>query len=428
MLILIMFFLIMNILAFFIFKFNLLNPINVYSIGFLISVISLYFAKNIWNVSLYSQTVSLIIIGSIAYFFGVLIVNIKLFIKKNNNTNKSLAISYSIKSNVTIVAGVITALQVITTLMLYRTLKSFAPGGSLSSMISYFRNTSMSNDSDMVSLPFTLNQLINFNMAGSFVLVFVFLYGRILLNKKVSQLAIVPIFFYMLQSILMGGRQQLLRVIIFVIGSSYFLYMYKYKSPTVSNRWVLSKSKWLLLFLPFFYLLKFFIGRTSTDNFFQYLIRYLGGPIESLDIYLRGGVLGEHLPGQETFTSLYKVINNSPVTFRWAQSTTGVWVGNVFTGIRRYYSDFGTIGVIVILLCLGLIFGVSYYFVLNRNDFKCPRSSFALIFYSFYLYSIFFEFFDDTFMSVVVSMGGILKILELYLFYKIMMKRVVVKE
>lgn len=422
MIILIFSFLTINILSFWYLKRNIMNPINILSIGFLVGALALYYAKDDWNVSLENKTVFILILGTIVYCIGVLFAEfiVDAFFSESSLEKRNYLESRLSSNSVLIIALII--VEIIVTLVVYKYIMEFSGATSLSDAISYYRDTLMSANANLVQFPGWLNQMMKVTMAGSYVSLFIFMYFRLVRGEKESWVLVIPIIVYMVQSLLMGGRLQLIRVMLFTLICAYFLTMYKSKSSNKANHFVIASSKWLIIILPFFYLIKGFLGRTSSDTFLTYIARYLGGPIECFDLYIKGHYFSSHLKGQETFASIYQLITGKgdiqSLTFRWMQSPNGIWVGNVYTGYKRYFVDFGITGVFVLLFLLGLIFGYMY-FVILRSIKRRNLAGYVLMCYGFFAYSIFFEFFDDTFFSVSFSVGTVLQLLEMYIFYRL---------
>ncbi|MDT3394791.1 MAG: oligosaccharide repeat unit polymerase, partial [Bacillota bacterium] len=235
------------------------------------------------------------------------------------------------------------------------------------------------------------------------------------------------VIFYAVESFLMGGRLEIIRTFIYVISVVYFLYCYKDRSVDGANAKALSFSKWIVIILPLFYLVKSFIGRTAVESFGEYILRYLGGPLASFEVFINRNISYDTPFGQETFTGIYLYLSKKsgnviPVP-GWIKSPTGLWVGNVYTGLRSYYYDFGFIGTLVMMALLGVFFG--YLFSTVWRNIKQHRlRPFPLILYSFFLYSLVFEFFDDTFFSTAITFGSAMQVIIMYVIYRLVFKKV----
>lgn len=97
---------------------------------------------------------------------------------------------------------------------------------------------------------------------------------------------------------------------------------------------------------------------------------------------------------------------------------TGIWVGNVYTAFRRYYSDFGLSGVAILMFMLGIFFGILFSNIV-RGHMRKEIAGFSIILYSFYFYSLVFTFFDDTFYTTAISLGSLVQIIEMYAIYRL---------
>lgn len=402
-----------------------MNPATVISSGFFVGTIALLFSTHDWQVQLSSKTVELICIGIICFLIGTFLPYITLKLKTKGNVTKNREIAEqtytNINSNIIAILGIL--FQISVTLYLYIYLKSVTHGNGLSEIISTFRNSTMSNGDDGLQIVGILKQLQVFSMAYSFVFAFLYFYKKIIEGKKGSILYLIPLLFYVIQSLLTGGRLQIFRVILFIGANIYFLQLYKKSSPSYANSFILKVGKWIIYIIPLFYFLKNFLGRTSEDSFFQYIFRYLGGPIEGFDLFIKSNYSYYHMFGQETFSGIYSLlskfgIENQPIKLSWVMAPTGIWVGNVYTSLRRYYSDFGFSGVVILMFILGVIFGIIFSNIM-RGYLKKQISGFSIILYSFYLYALVFTFFDDTFYTTAISLGSIVQIIEMYLIYRL---------
>ena len=101
--------------------------------------------------------------------------------------------------------------------------------------------------------------------------------------------------------------------------------------------------------------------------------------------------------GLETFTSLFRTLNNRlnlgydvarpELEFRYIN---GLKISNVYTAFRRYYSDFSTMGIIVIPLMLGYFFSALYEKIKIKS--KAGIIDFRLILFLYFCKSLFRKF------------------------------------
>lgn len=410
------------------FNYIAINPSTVVSAGFLVGTLALLFSIQDWQVQLSFKTIQLISLGLGFFLVGSLLPYIAFKVNRKNEKligDQALYEKKIIRARVnsTSIAIIAVFFQIFVTVYLYIYLRSATQGTGLSEIISTFRNSTMSSGDDGLQITGFLKQLQVFSMAYSFVFAFLYFYKRIVEDYKCSFLYIIPLLFYIFQSLLTGGRLQIFRVILFIGSSIYFLQLYKKDSPSYANYFILKVGKWIIGIIPVFYFLKNFLGRTSEDSFFQYIFRYLGGPIEGLDLFIKSNYSYSHMYGQETFAGVYSLlaksgIENQPIKLSWIMAPTGIWVGNVYTAFRRYYSDFGLSGVAILMFMLGIFFGVLFSNIV-RGHMRKEIAGFSIILYSFYFYSLVFTFFDDTFYTTAISLGSLVQIIEMYVIYRL---------
>ncbi|KHO13588.1 hypothetical protein OA78_0349 [Latilactobacillus curvatus] len=400
----------------------ILNPVVVMCSGFLVGSISFLASSQRWGIGLSVRTFWITILAIICFSLAIVLCNFLVKTFSREGKYEIILINY----NLQIITVVTIFLQLFAVIFLYYSLKKITGSSELSKMISTYRTTLMSDSASDVRLPGLLNQILKVNMASSFVILFAGLYGRIILEKKKIIIYFIPIIFYAIESLLMGGRLEIIRTFIFIISVVYFLYCYKNKSVNEANTKALSYSKWIVVILPLFYFIKSFIGRTAIESFGEYILRYLGGPLASFEVFVNRNISYDAPFGQETFTGLYAYLSKKtgdvvPI-LGWIKSPTGLWVGNVYSGLRRYYYDFGFLGTLVMMTLLGLFFGYLFCNIwkgIKENKLK----PFLLILYSFFLYSLVFEFFDDTFFSTAITLGSATQIAIMYIIYKLMFKK-----
>ncbi|MTV44646.1 oligosaccharide repeat unit polymerase, partial [Streptococcus pneumoniae] len=87
--------------------------------------------------------------------------------------------------------------------------------------------------------------------------------------------------------------------------------------------------------------------------FISYITRYMGGSIQLFDLFVIDPIRRNKELGAETFSGIYEMLaklgfdNNIIKGLEWRVSPNYYSLGNVYTAIRRYYSDFGVIGIVI---------------------------------------------------------------------------------
>ncbi|MCD7835251.1 MAG: oligosaccharide repeat unit polymerase [Lachnospiraceae bacterium] len=209
-------------------------------------------------------------------------------------------------------------------------------------------------------------------IASGSAFVFLFIFANNFVECKISKVSLpkknymllIPGAIYMAQKIMLGGRYTAIAFIIAAIFCFYLLYQYIDNwRCAISFKylvWVLLLS---VLIVVVFWAIKNFIGRDSDAGILEYVSRYLGSSYELFDIYLDDPPAKAY----QTFGYLIRSFNklgwtDIPVrtTHEFRFSDSGVLIGNVYTGLRNYYNDFGMIGVFFMSMLKSMIFTGMY--------------------------------------------------------------------
>ena len=235
---------------------------------------------------------------------------------------------------------------------------------------------------------------------------------------------LVPGVIYCIQCIMKGGR---FNVIAFIIAMLFYLYFaLQYKSNwryriELKNLAKVVIAAILIVYLFWFY--KEFVGRTSEASLFEYISQYIGGPYELFNQFIQSGSTNA---GNETFagmvTSINKILGTnlkSLIYHEFRFTSTGIMLGNAYSGIRNYYSDFGIIGVILMCFNLSAIFNLIYCRLSKSNTIY--KHCFGFILYGSLIYCIIFHFFTDYFFARL-SVGWFIEVLIMYICFYMMTK------
>lgn len=418
------FFLVTN---FFLSQFDILSPISILLVGYLIGVLSFILENPLWGIEFGWQPFFFIIVGILAFSIGASLFEylFSLRMDKGDSLVSKRHIETILISNTQMlkyISVTIILLQIIVTIITYHEMQSLSGQSSISDIISSYRTATISSSSAELRIPATLLQSQKLLTAFSLSLMFYFFYFRDIHMKKVPLYFLIPILFFMLQQLLLGGRLQMIRVLFGAFVLHYFLLRIK-------NGW--QKSDFfkiarigvlvLVISVPAFYLLKFSLGRSSTENLTNYVLRYLGGSTGSFAIYVNQTVHQQLQFGQETFMGIYDFIGrrtdaNGLITLPWATSPTGIAVGNVYGADRRYLADFGVSGIVFLNLFMGIFYGGFYGYLKKkwRNGYIAPVQT---TIYIYLFYAVFFQFVEGFFFMSVISVGSIIQILMIVLVF-----------
>ena len=231
----------------------------------------------------------------------------------------------------------------------------------------------------------------------------------------------VPLILYFLITLLQGGRLNFIAMALAIVFLTYYCFRKKYGwSQSKNYKFIIRLLLVFILFAICFYLLKDIVGRTSEDNFFDYVTRYFGGSIELLDQFLNSNYSFDSAYRNETFpgfaATLYRLgigddIIHKSLEFRYSE--TGIVLGNIYTGLRRYYADFGIIGVVIIQIIFSLIFNYLYYRSKKATKFS-PFNVTIIIVYAYSIFSVVTQAMEDHFF-IDLSGGYIIELLIVYI-------------
>jgi len=237
---------------------------------------------------------------------------------------------------------------------------------------------------------------------------------------------LIPVAIYAFQVILQGYRIQLVALIIALIFDLFFFFqiVYDWKARINFKTAVRICAFFILICIGFYYV-KFFIGKLQESNgVIAYVTNYFGGSLQLFDMYLEN----PSSKGYETFAALVNSLKKfglfdgvkTVVQHEYRSASTGVYIGNVYTGFRNYYNDYGMIGVLFFPALYGYIFSKWYRTLKTKRVWKV-NSVFSFLLYSCFLYTVVFHFFTDYFFALM-GVGWYVNILIFYMVFVFIFK------
>ncbi|WP_074871561.1 O-antigen polymerase [Streptococcus equinus] len=298
----------------------------------------------------------------------------------------------------------------------------------IAGMAGYYRGyTASSNDAEKLSG--IMNQFLKLSRALGFVSIFILSYNsQIKRDFKRDRILYIFVLLTIAQNIIGGGRGLMLWLAGTSFSITYICNMAKYDwKNNINFNYIKKGLKIFLIILLIFYILKYFIRiGNSVNSFIDYISYYAGGSIENFNLYIKYPPTDSKLLwGQETLMGIYSTLDkfklldisniylhNSNLEFRYSEN--GIVLGNVYGAIRRYYNDFGILGMMVLQVMCSLFYN-SYYRKIKLgkvNDFR-----WSILLYSYLLYHVFEMAIDDVFYKSFISFNMLTSILILYIVY-----------
>lgn len=436
-------------------KGDLFYPPVIVCLAFVISLSFLILEMTKWDVNISADTFIVLFAGLTSYMFGSLFaekVTRKIRIRKRQNHQARY--SKDDISNVCVpdIQPLVTILIMVFDCMVARkyyydvrrSALSIGSFNSLGSMIGLYRNAGAYG-----KLEVGISRFSSYGYMAMTAIAYLYLYiiiANIVSKRRITvkwiSMNIAPVLLFGACSILTGGRNPLIQILVAAFMMFYLLhYRSSGKSTRFNMRFTIRLTVVVALALVAFSNMRGLVGRTNTLNIIDYLAMYIGAPIKLFDMFINNPPMKSHwLWGQETFINIWiwigNLIDNKDMTRlimnKEFRSYNHISLGNVYTAFREYYFDFGIVGVIVLSFIHSNIFTVYYekirmgqYYV-RQNQFDLPLIIYAYLSVALAYYSI-----DDRFYQKFLSRGTFRELFLLVLFAmvlpKVKLKRCAIK-
>lgn len=413
------------------FEFDFFEPAIILVIGYILTTLSAIYNEALWQFKLHWNSVGLLLIGICSFIMTSYLT--KRYVVKRYNTHLNLQelkeihiqnLVFYIMLLANIVVFILYYLEVLDVV------ESFGKSiHSISALIANYRTLSYYSNDSANRVSSIVNQLSKIIPAMTFISLFIFINNYIATNKIKQNLKyLLPLVVFFAYAMISGGRMPLIRLSIaglflFSIISSYN------KRNNLKNSIILLKRALLsfVILVIVFYGLKFLLGRSSQENFSLYITRYLGGSLQLFDLFVENPNKLNSEFGAETFSGIYEMLakfgveNNIIKGLEWRSAPSGYAVGNVYTAIRRYYSDFGIFGIIFCQSMLAVVYTV-FYQKCKHSSLGTDKQRLRIIIYAASLYPIFLNSIEDVFYISMITIGYIIQLIIFKIMFKIMFR------
>ena len=286
-----------------------------------------------------------------------------------------------------------------------------------------------------VSLNPVVNQMTKMVYSFGYVYMFIFM-NNVFASKENHRIRrnaeyLIPAFLFVAMSIIKGNRVDIIQLVVMAV----FLYYMFLHRKVGWNKHISGKmlKKAIMVFaigMVLFYYMKELVGRVSSLNFLEYITQYIGGSIQLLDQYVRESSHVIDVPFGETLTGLITGLRKLGLTtaslrkqLEFRYTPTGIYLGNVYTALRRYYNDAGWIGVVVFPAILSLIMNAFYRKVRLYKD-NTIKHVYNTIVYASLLYVVPFQAMEDSFYINKVTIGYVMELAILYMCVLFVFKKI----
>ena len=262
--------------------------------------------------------------------------------------------------------------------------------------------------------------------------IYVFLHNIILkCYKKRDFIYFAIVLFWPLNAILTSSRGDIITLLAEAIYLIYFFFSVNRGFSMMTSLKVINKGvKILIAFLVFFFGFAVFQNRINSNNTLMNSITiYISGGIRAFDLFVKEpleknmGLIGndETLRYFSMFLAVHMHRGEKtllPLEFRYID---GKSIGNIFTAFRRYYSDFGIVGIVIFSIILGLVMSLLY--AKSKKACIYKKNAFVILLFSWLSKPIFYMAMEDYFYVSNISMNSLYKILVLYLLYLVFVEK-----
>lgn len=411
---------------------DIMSPSVLFIGGFVLAVIAAMMNIQEWGIDLSNKTIVIIVVGNLSFLVTDMVY--KMAYRSSNTGIKEEIVKIEIENWKTMIVVLV---GIATMILYYREivrLSAYAESywQKFGVMVAYKRAISYGS----VSINTVTNQMTKLVYSFGYIYAYIFINNFFATEGKrkirKNMIYLIPVILYSIMAILKGNRIDIMGLVVMMM---FLYYMFLHKKvgwdKHISGK-VLRKA--IIVFvigMIVFYYMKDLVGRVSSLNLLEYITQYIGGSIELLDLYIRDGLTAvTSIPFGETLTGLLnglKKIGLVNVNIRkqleFRYTSTGVYLGNVYTALRRYYHDGGWIGLIVFPSVLSYIMN-RFYRKIKRYSSYAINKIYKIIIYASLIYVVPFQAMEDSFWINKVTIGYLIELVILYICLKFIFAKV----
>ncbi len=417
-------------LSYRLFKRDVLSPAVVLSALFSLCVALALYNLNRWSLWDYHLNTALLVLWGVVAFIGASYVVDRLFQRR---FREKLALPLQLSARTVPIDWVKLALVVAFDLLALAyfwsevrriaILGGYSEGGLWTMMRTYRQTYSYTVLPAGQGLPWLMYQFIKLITVFAYVYLYQFINNVTADRFRIRYAALlVPVLLSFVQTLMNAGRMEILRL---AAAALVMLYVLWQRSGNWDRR--LGRKQWLYVgafaafMLGAFYLLANVVGRRVYDDAIYNLSVYTSGPVKLFDMFLQDPPKPSGIWGQETFYGIHQFlskyfdIGQPYIRHLEFRSVQDINVGNIYSAFRRYYYDFGFLGLTVLQAINGVIFTAFYRIIkLKRIG---NKAGIGLLLYAFIAFNLFMLPIDDLVYSTMVSVSSFTTYILLALAY-----------
>ncbi|MBQ3293615.1 oligosaccharide repeat unit polymerase [Candidatus Saccharibacteria bacterium] len=259
------------------------------------------------------------------------------------------------------------------------------------------------------------------NKGIALTLIYIIIHNKVLCEKRNKISYFIPIALFLTEAILTTRRTIFLRIIAYTFIVFIILYISKNGTKVQQlNKVMLIGIGALCSFMLIFSSLGKLIGKGQYDAPIDVFYYYSGSSINLFNKYISSGAEPEsNYFGEHTLYGIYNSLhyispsiqhNSNPAL---ENTYLPHWYSNIYTAFRRYYQDYGIIGIVVIPFILGVFYG--YLESKAKRNLGKPWNT---IFFAYSIYPIIEIAIDERFLVNYISFSTFFEVTMLYIFYR----------
>ena len=413
---------------------DMMAPNVLYLAGFILAVIAASMNVTAWGIDISLKTIMIILIGALSFIGAGALCQMTYGRSSIQDIVEIEHIQVARWKNVFVIV-----FGIVTMVLYYREavrLSAYADSywKSFGVMVAYKNVISYGG----ITINPIVNQMTKAVYSFGYIYMYIFI-NNIFASKEKNRIIknieyLLPTFLFVAMSIIKGNRVDIMQLVVMAV----FLYYMFLHRKVGWNKHISGKmlKKALMIFvigMIIFYYMKELVGRVSSLNFLEYVTQYVGGSIQLLDQYIKDTRESNAIPFGETLTGLITGFRKLDLTtavlmkqLEFRYTPTGVYLGNVYTALRRYYNDAGWIGVVIFPAILSFIMNAFYRKIrLYKNN--SIKHIYKTIVYASLLYVVPFQAMEDSFYINKITIGYLIELLILYMCSLFVFKKIRIK-
>ena len=417
---LLLFFAVLTVTAHMLFKGDFVHPGFVVPVVFFFSTLCAIYNIDKWSVDLSQETVSILGSGVVLYFVVSFLVYYLTILGKKYHFHKTDLKPINISMPILVF---IILFELVSSFLYLREVLHIAGGGFgniAASLGRYKQLTHFSQENEGVGgIVVQLYQITSvFGLIVTYILI-----NNILSKTGKKIRYIIPIILYAISALLGGNRLSLLRLVFFSLVI-YFVLWHKIHgwNKTVKIKSIIKLLLIMVLVLSGFVGLRTVIGKTGRTvrlDPVYYITEYAGGSIQLFDLFIKNPGTKHDIFGYRTFYYINNFIGNithaSRLNYLYLyefRKSGGFNIGNVYTGFRAFYEDFGLLGMYLCIIIHSAAFSYMYSRIririsqMHEVGMDLPLILFARMSYGYFFMSISFysDYISPNFIKIIIFM------------------------